>query len=74
MGTIINQYKRAVRIGARKIDSEFYWQTRYYDSIVKDRNSLDNIRNYIRKNPENWAKDELNPDNIKAKNKKIIYL
>ena len=64
LGAIMNQYKRAVTIDARKINPEFYWQTRYYDRIVKDQNSLVNIRNYIRNNPKKWAKDELNPDNI----------
>ena len=29
------------------------WQSRFYDSIIRDENSLDSIRNYITDNPKN---------------------
>ena len=59
LGVIINQYKRIVTINARKINSEFAWQSRYYDHIIRNQKSFYNIRNYIKRNPEKWEDDEL---------------
>lgn len=58
LGVIINQYKRMCTIRARKIDPGFAWQSRYYDHIIRDDNSLENITNYIDNNPANWINDE----------------
>jgi putative transposase len=44
LGVIINQYKRICTIHARKINLQFAWQTRFYDVIIKNEKSLDNIR------------------------------
>lgn len=63
LGTIMNQYKRIVTIHARKINPEFYWQSRFYDSIIRDDHSLKNVRNYIKNNSKNWGLDDLIPDN-----------
>ena len=41
------------------IDTSFNWQRRFYDHIVRDLTSLENIRNYIRNNPVYWKDDEL---------------
>lgn len=41
------------------------WQTRFYDHIIRDEFSLNNIRKYIMYNPLNWEKDEENPLNLK---------
>ena len=35
------------------------WQRSYYDHIIRNSNSYDEIRRYILTNPQNWAKDEL---------------
>ena len=37
------------------------WQRNYYDHIVRDEQSLKNIRNYIDANPGNWGQDDENP-------------
>ena len=37
------------------------WQRNYYEHIVRDKNSLNNIRQYIKNNPEQWDLDEENP-------------
>jgi putative transposase len=34
----------------------FKWQTRFYDSIIRDRKHLHNVENYIRMNPAKWGK------------------
>ncbi|MBI5412118.1 transposase [Candidatus Peregrinibacteria bacterium] len=35
------------------------WQRNYYENIVRDKNSLNRIREYIINNPKNWKQDEL---------------
>ncbi len=61
LSTIIRSYKSAVTKDARIIDPGFTWQAKFHDSIVRDFQSLINIRNYIKNNPKNWRKDKLNP-------------
>lgn len=53
LGVIINQYKRICTINARKINSEFTWQPRYHDRIIRNNHALNTIRNYIKNNPLN---------------------
>jgi REP element-mobilizing transposase RayT len=40
------------------------WQLRYHDRIIRDEDELNRIRKYITENPLNWAKDEINPENL----------
>ncbi|MBK5193695.1 MAG: hypothetical protein JJE07_10880 [Flavobacteriaceae bacterium] len=54
LGVIINQYKRICTINARKIHSEFGWQTRFYDIIIRDDRAFQTISNYIINNPAKW--------------------
>jgi REP element-mobilizing transposase RayT len=58
LGNIINQYKRAVTIGARHINPVFAWQSRFHDHIIRDDRSFQNISNYINRNPQNWKGDK----------------
>ena len=39
------------------------WQRSFYDHVIRDDESLDDIRAYIKNNPQNWALDEENPVN-----------
>ena len=55
---IIRGFKIGVIKGAKKIDTTFKWQPKYYDHIIRDRKSFESISNYIKHNPENWLKDE----------------
>ena len=64
LSSIIRGFKSAVTIDIRKINSDFGWQPRFHDHLIRDNKSLNNIRQYIRDNPKNWADDELNPDII----------
>jgi hypothetical protein len=57
LGVIINQYKRAVTIHARKINPQFGWQTRFHDHIIRDGQSFQRISHYIAQNPILWEKD-----------------
>lgn len=47
LGVIINQYKRAVTISARKNNSEFAWQSRFHDHIVRNNQFFQTIQEYI---------------------------
>ncbi len=35
-------------------DYDFYWQRSFYDHIIRNAYSLENIKEYIRCNPENY--------------------
>lgn len=54
LGVIINQYKRAVTICARQMDSDYGWQTRFHDRIIRDDREFDIITEYIMNNPIHW--------------------
>jgi len=45
----------------RKTKNLLVWQSRFYDHIVRDEKSLNNIREYIMNNPLNWETDNENP-------------
>ena len=54
LGVIINQYKRICTIHARKINPEFSWQPRFYEHIIRDEQSFNQIKQYINLNPDQW--------------------
>ena len=62
LGVIINQYKRAVTINARKINPGFAWQSRYHEHIIRNNASFERICNYIISNPEKWDADRYKTD------------
>jgi REP element-mobilizing transposase RayT len=41
------------------------WQRNYYEHIIRDEKSLENIRNYIINNPLQWYYDDYNPKKMK---------
>ena len=58
---IIGSFKSAVtKLIHRKYDKNFQWQKSYYDHIIRNESSLNKIREYIRKNPQNWDTDKNN--------------
>ena len=60
LSSIIRGFKGAcTKLIHENIDLSFQWQQRFYDHIIRDLESLENIRNYIRDNPANWKDDEL---------------
>jgi len=58
LGAIVNQYKRICTINARKNHSDFVWQSRFHDHIIRNEDSLQRISNYILSNLLNWADDK----------------
>lgn len=61
VSVIVNQYKSTLKRWCNKNGYvSFQWQSRFYDKIIWNENSMDEVRYYIRDNPRNWEKDELN--------------
>jgi len=59
LSKIIQAYKAAVTRQARRDGfPDFAWQERFYDHIISDDRSLENIRTYILGNPVIWEQDE----------------
>ena len=59
LGTIINQFKSVCTKRIRAVgNSEFAWQSRFYDHIIRDEKSFQRIRSYISANPLQWGEDE----------------
>lgn len=60
VSVIINQFKSSVKRWCNKNGFDhFQWHSRFYDEILHNENSIDNIREYIYFNPKNWTDDEL---------------
>jgi putative transposase len=60
LSSIIGSYKSAVSKHAHRSGYEFEWQSRYYDSIIRDKKSLERVTRYIINNPRKWEMDILN--------------
>jgi hypothetical protein len=58
VSTIVRSYKSAVTKHAHRLGLEFAWQTRFYDHIIRDGKSFQNITRYIINNPANWRGDK----------------
>ncbi len=60
LASIIRGFKSSVTINARKIHTDFAWQSRFHDHIIRDDKSYQRIKNYIINNPKNWNDDTFN--------------
>ena len=58
LSTIIRSYKSSVTKNARLVNSNFAWQFRFHDHIIRDDESFNNISEYINNNSSNWQEDE----------------
>jgi putative transposase len=60
VSVIIKQFKSSVKRWCNKYGfNNFQWQSRFYDQILYNENSIDIIRGYIHNNPINWLIDDL---------------
>jgi putative transposase len=68
LGQIIGQFKASCtrRVWALGY-KDFNWQSRYYDQILRDSETLLRFRAYIDANPAMWAKDRHHPDSSAIK-------
>ncbi len=65
LGSIMGQFRGACtrriwHAGLR----DFGWQPRFYDHVIRDERSLNEIREYIRNNPLKWDLDKDNIENL----------
>jgi putative transposase len=61
LGIIINHFKSAVTRWCNENGfPQFKWQRSFYDHIIRDEQSLFQIRQYIRDNPADWLGDKEN--------------
>lgn len=58
LASIIRGFKAGVTTYAKINNINFAWQSRYYDHIIRNHKSWENIREYIKQNPKNWSNDE----------------
>ena len=63
LASVIRGFKSSVTKDARLINADFGWQSGFYDIIIRDEKSLNNIRRYLKNNPGKWTSDELNAEN-----------
>ncbi|MEW6703102.1 MAG: transposase [Bacteroidota bacterium] len=65
LSVIVRSFKSA---GTKQIHElgylNFYWQSRFYDRIIRNEKEVYNIRNYIEHNPLKWELEKDKPENI----------
>lgn len=54
-----NEYIKGVKNDNWEYFNRKLWQRNYYEHIIRNEKSLENIRNYIFNNPLNWKDDEM---------------
>jgi putative transposase len=54
---IIRWYKGHTSFEIRKFNPDFAWQSRFHDHIIRDKNELKRIRQYIMDNTAHWKND-----------------
>ncbi len=59
LGSIVRSYKSAVSKKAHFIHPGFVWQSRFYDTIIRNEQSYKIISDYIINNPATWNDDKL---------------
>lgn len=57
-----NEYIRGVKERDWPAFSGRLWQRNYYEHIVRDDEELNQVRQYIWSNPEQWESDSENPE------------
>jgi putative transposase len=54
LSVVVRSYKSAVSKHVHKLDSHFFWQHGFYDTIICTAGQLKRIRKYVLENPQNW--------------------
>ncbi|MEM7759697.1 MAG: transposase [Cyanobacteria bacterium P01_A01_bin.40] len=58
LSVIVRSYKSSVTRWCRQNGNNvFQWQSRFYENIIRDEKSLNDIRRYIINNPAKWKED-----------------
>jgi putative transposase len=60
----ISWFKASSLIELRKTgNDDFAWKSGYFDFVIDNKTSYNNIKNYIQQDPENWIDDIDHPEN-----------
>ena len=62
--SIIRGFKAAVTKQAKQDETDFGWQPRYHDRVIRNQNELERIRTYIENNPAKWVYEWDNSENL----------
>jgi REP element-mobilizing transposase RayT len=57
LASVVGAFKSAVTNRCRTQSPDFDWQPRFHDRVIRGKNSMQTVREYIRENPANWHKD-----------------
>ena len=60
LSNIVKFFKRQTTIRSRNIISDYTWQARFHDHIIRNKKEFAHISNYIMNNPSQWIYDSLN--------------
>lgn len=64
LASVIRRYKAGVKKYATVHQTDFAWQSRYYDRVIRSEKELQNMRQYIFHNPAKWETEKNNPENL----------
>jgi len=68
LSSIINHFKGNVKRWCNGNGLEYFqWQRNYYEHVIRNEKSLNNIRRYIINNPDRWSEDIENIKNNSAR-------
>jgi hypothetical protein len=70
LGAIVGGFKSAVTREINRLKpgaADELWQRGYHDRIIRGKDELNHIRNYIMRNPEDWWYDEENPASVSVR-------
>ena len=63
LGDVVRAFKARVSVAINRLRTTSgapIWQRNYYEHIIRNDQSLNRIRQYIRDNPSRWARDREN--------------
>ena len=66
LGHVIGYFKYQTTVQINKLNNNpgtILWQRNYYDHIIRNEQSLNEIRTYINNNPSQWSLDKYNSPN-----------
>ena len=64
LASVIRGFKAGVTKYATMNEIEFGWLAKYYDRVIRNNDELERIRKYIIENPNKWASEKDNAENL----------
>ena len=58
ISSVTGSFKSVVTKNANLKNSDFAWQPRFHDHLIRDAESFERIQIYIKNNPKNWKEDK----------------